>query len=291
MKVWKWLAVLCFATPVLAQSQSQIAPPDPFVLDDSFTAGYGDVSGKTLRSSAINPAVRTLVLITAGQSQWTTITPSAFTPTNASAVDNFNIYDGANYNCSGPLLGAQYSPGRDGNISARVADLLVTNNKFDRVIVVPVAIGASSIAQWDTGTLAARIPVAIKRLAARNITPATTGVTFALIWGQGESDAFNGTSQAAWEASFANIKSAAVAAGFSGRIFVVQETWGDGITYPTIRAAQAAVVDNVTVFAGGDLDTLDASYRQAGNQHFSDTGAAAAAALVYNAMVASGAPY
>lgn len=265
---------------------------DPFILNDSAGAAFRDTGGKTLRSTVINPAVKTLVLITAGQSQWTTITTSSFTPTSASAVDNLNIYDGALYNCAGPLLGAQYTPsGGSGNLSARVADLLVTNGIFDRVIVVPVAIGATSIAQWETGPLATRISVAIKRLAARGITPATTGVTFALLWGQGETDGVNGTAQATWQASFGNIKAAAIAAGFSGRFFVVKETWNGGITYSTIQAAQAAVVDNVTVFAGGDLDSLNSSNRQAGNTHFNDTGAAAAATLVYNAMHASGAPF
>lgn len=271
---------------------SFISIQDPFILNDSFTAAFSDTNAKTLRSSVINTGIKNLVLITAGQSQWTSVIPTGFTPTNASVVDNFNIYDGANYALAGQLLGCQYTPANGaGNLSGRVADLLVTNGKFDRVIVAPVAIGASSIAQWETGTLSQRIPVALKRLAARGITPATTGVTFALIWGQGETDGVNGTAQAVWQTSFGNIKSAAIAAGFSGRIFVVEETWNGGITYPTIQAAQAAVVDSVTVFAGGNLDSLNATNRQADNTHFNDTGAAAAATLVYNAMHASGAPY
>jgi len=268
------------------------AVQDPFILDDSFRAGFRDVNGKTLRSSVINPAEKTLILITAGQSQWTTLTPTSFTPTNPSKVDNFNVYDGANYNCSGPLLGAEYIPANgDGNVSARVADQFVSSGIFDRVIVVPIALGGTEIAQWDTGILSGRIPVALRRLASRGIVPASTGVTFALLWGQGESDGLIGTTQSAWENAFQNIVTTVLAAGFAGRIFVAKETWSAGVVSSTIQAAQVAVVDSVTVFSGGDLDALDASYRQSGNTHFNDAGAAAAASLVYNAMRASGAPY
>ena len=69
-------------------------------------AGYDDPGGKTLRTSyAINPAQKTLILISAGQSNSGNINPSAYVPTNASAIDNFSIYDGAFYRrparCSG----------------------------------------------------------------------------------------------------------------------------------------------------------------------------------------------
>jgi hypothetical protein len=83
----------------------------------------------------------------------------------------------------------------------------------------------------------------------------------------------------------------AQAAGFNGRVFVAQETWNAGVTNANVRAAQAAVVNNTTVFSGGDLDTLNATNRLADNIHFNDTGAGAAATLVYNAMHASGSPF
>jgi hypothetical protein len=63
--------------------------------------------------------------------------------------------------------------------------------------------------------------------------------------------------------------------------------------FSNITGAQAAVVDNVTVFASGNIDSLTgtAVNRQADDLHLSDAGAAAAATLIFNAMHASGAPY
>lgn len=300
--VFTFLALIS-GTALGQSSHGAISAPDPYILNDN-AGSFGpnnltfkDTNTKTLRSSVINTGIRNLVLITAGQSQWTTINPTAFVPTNASVVDNFNVYDGADYNLTGILLGCQNNPvlagsdGGPGNLSGRVADALVTAGKFDRVIVIPLAIGSTSITDWTTGVLVNRIAVAMKRLAARGMTPATTGVTFALIWGQGETDGVNGMTSAVWQSNFATFKANAIAAGFSGRIFVVEETQNGGTQFPVIQGAQAAVVDNVTVFAGGNMDSLSNADRQASETHLNDAGAAAFTTLAIAAMHASGAPY
>lgn len=273
-----------------------IAPPDPFLLTEPVAgAGFRDTKGLANRSQVINPAVRNLVLITAGQSNWASVNPTLYTATNASVIDNANIYDGAFYASGGPLLGCSNggSPLGPGNISLRLADALITNGKFDRVILCPIAIGATVVSQWgDTGgILSDRVGCQIRRLASRGIIPGMTGVTFALILGLGETDNTNGTSQAAWTASFNSFVTKTLATGFSGRIFVPQETWNGGVTSTAVRAAQSAVVDNITVFSGGDLDTLNATNRQADNLHLNDTGAPAGTTIEYNAMHASGAPF
>src|SRR5262245_16246844 len=105
------------------------------------------------------------------------------------------------YAAADPLLGTGMAfPGggfSPGGVSLRLADLLVSNSKFDRVIIVPVAIGGTSVAMWATGgVLSNCITAAMARLASRGIVPGMTNVTFAFVWGQGESD--GGTSQAAY---------------------------------------------------------------------------------------------
>jgi hypothetical protein len=132
---------------------------------------------------------------------------------------------------------------------------------------------------------------AMRRLAARGITPATPGVYFSFLWGQGEIEVGLGTTQAVYAARLATIKANMIAAGFSGRFFINVETWAAGSVSAAVQAAQAAFVDNVSVFAGGNLDTLNATYRHPDNVHFKDNGAASAATLIHNAMRASGAPY
>ncbi len=271
--------------------------PDPMVLSELTIAGQApflQTSSATNRLITINPAQKTLILLVAGQSNWTNATPSLYTPNNSSTISQLNIYDGAFYSITSDVLGSSFYQGTfgPGNISVRLADLLVTNGSFNNVIIVNFAVGSTAIAQWaNGGTLANRGAVAMNRLAAQGITPATTGVTFGFLWGQGESDTTNGTSQSAYATALGQVISNMNAAGFSGRFFICEETWIGGSVSAGVQAAQTGIIDNVTKFSGGNLDSLNASNRQADNTHFNDTGAAAVATLVYNAMHASGAPY
>jgi hypothetical protein len=295
------IATLMFVLSGFAYGQSAggVSAPDPFILGDpnKVVAGYpgngavdyGDTNGRSFRNTAPDPTKKTLVLIVAGQSNWTTVVPTFYTATNTANIDNMNIFDGALYSITGPLLGSSQYTVNNGNISVRVADTLITNGKFDRVILVPIAVGSSTIADWTTGGLSNRPTVAMKRLAARGITPGMTGVTFAFLWGQGEGDA--ATTQANYAAGLTSLISATNAAGFSGRYFICKETWSAGAAASAVQAAQVAAVNGTTVFSGGNLDALTGANRQADNTHFSDAGAAAVASAVVSAMAVSGAPF
>ncbi|MCS3929595.1 hypothetical protein M2175_004626 [Bradyrhizobium elkanii] len=258
--------------------------PDPFVLNELGQASTGmfkDTNGKTARAPGLNPAVSTLVLISAGQSNRTTLNPTSFTPTtNAAVIDNFSVYDGNTYNASGPLLGTQYVPTQGpGNLMTRVGDKLVTAGKFARVILVPLAIGSTSVIDWSTGNYADRIPCALRRLASRGIAP-RANVAFAIEVGLGETDGVSGMSSATWQSNFGVWFSNVAAAGFTGKWYVAQETWDGGAVSASVAAGQAAVVNGTTVFAGANADSLNASNRQPDNTHFNDTGADALATLI-----------
>lgn len=238
----------------------------------------------------------------AGQSNCTNVNPTVFVPGSA-AIDQLNVYDGGSYNFAGPMVGtgndgiALGGGAGNGNVSARLAQLFITNNIFDHVVVASVCIGSTVAADWAPGgKVSLRLPAVIKRFISRGITPTTTSWTFAISWWQGETDAVNGTSAASYESSMASIMTAAQNAGFlctNCRFFVNEQTWAAGATSATIQGAQATVVTNdpTHFFVGGNIDSLNASNRIADNTHLNDTGAAAAATLVYNAMHASGAPF
>jgi hypothetical protein len=276
--------------------------PDPFRVPDIAqvnyvcngswvcNAPYNATTGRTVRNLTINTGITNLVLFVMGQSNNENEAPSVYTATNASAIDELNWQDGAIYAAAEPHLGASYNSTGPGLMDYRVADTLITNGRFARVILVPMAVGGSSVAQWATGPLANLPCVAMARLAARGITPSTTNVTFAVDWGQGEAEIALSTSQAAYQAALQQIKTNMQACGFSGRFFVNVETWGGGVTYANAANAQAAVIDNIFFFAGANLDTLNNTNR-VDTTHFNDTGSAAAAALKITAWHASGVPF
>lgn len=285
-----WKSILSIVAFVFsaAHAQNGVAPPDPYVIDDSFAVGSRDTNPLSFRSPVINPALKTLVLIVAGQSNAANIVPTRIAPTNASVIDQMNIYDGALYSVRGDLLGCS-NDDTHGNMNVQLADKFISNGIFNRVIIADIAISTTTIAQWSTGTLSTRIPVIMRRLAAAGITPSTTGVTFAFLWEQGESD--SGTAQATYQSAFGTIKSSLLAAGFSGHIFVAEQTMLNGVTNATVEAAQIALVDNTSIWSAGNMDALTGTNRQSDNTHWSDTGAPNAATAVYNAMHASGIPF
>lgn len=265
---------------------SCISAPDPFKLDDSFDRVYTHrvTNGRALRSAVINPALKTLVLISHGQSNRTNINPTLYTPTSPAVIDNFNIYDGALYDPTGPLIGTQLSTQGPGNLMYRVAQNLITAAKYDRVILVPLAVGNTSMAQWTSGSYADRLPCAMRRLASRGITPATPGAFFAIEMGIGETDNQNGTTQSAYAALLTSFFSNSAAAGFSGKTYISHCTYTSGVTSSAIRAANVAAVNGTTIILGGDGDSVTAAGRQADNVHYNDSGAASVATLISNTI-------
>lgn len=257
--------------------------------------GYCDLATRTLRSQTVDPGIRNLVLITAGQSNMTSVASAAHGITNGAALDNLNLYDGAIYAAQDPLLGTQYlyqTFGGDarGSLATRVGDALISAGKFDRVILAPCALGSTLMAQWADGPFDTRVPCILERLRQRGIVEGPN-VTFALLWGQGENDNTEGTSQAAYTAAFGRFVARVRAAGMQGRIFIPRQTLINGVTSATIRAAQAACVDNgAGIFAGPDMDAIT-SGRYPDQTHL-DTGAMVSATSVWmTALSASGAPF
>jgi hypothetical protein len=304
MRLLALLTLLLVASPALAGPRAKVASkPDPFRLgvserNDSqiSNTGWADTASKPVRSRTINTGIRNLVLLTFGQSNCENVAPTAYTPTNGTVLDQLNILDGQMYAATDPLLGASAaaSGGTFGpaNIATRLGDLLITNGKFDRVILVPFCIGGTSVATWgSTGPLFPNAKVAMARLAQSGIGPGMTNVTFAALWMQGESD--HGTGQATYQSIFGTISAALFATGFNGRIFVNEETWLSGTTDANVQAAQLAIPNSATpgTWAGANADSLGAGSRQADNTHFNDAGMASLATLIYNAMHASGAPF
>jgi carbohydrate esterase-like sialic acid-specific acetylesterase len=308
MKKLLALALVLLAGSALAGPRGRVvSKPDPFVIGVAERGdvvnednGNADISGKTVRSRTINTGIKNLVLLVFGQSNCTSIAATAFTPVNGTVLDNFNILDGQMYAASDPLLGQSIATPTGtfgpGGIAIRVGDTLITNGKFDRVILVTFCIGGTGVATWSypiaTGQPLGNNPTAaMARLAQAGITPGMTGVTFAAIWMQGESD--HGTSQVAYTNAFATISTQLFATPFNGRLFINKQTWLSGAVDTNVQNAQIAIPNSTTpgTWAGANADSLGAGSRQADNTHFTAAGLASLSTLIVAAMNASGAPF
>jgi hypothetical protein len=254
--------------------------------DVSFTA-YTSSAGKTTASMPSTTGLGSLLFW--GQSHADNSgTGAAYTPTSPANCLQIDPYTGTIYRLADPFLGPT---GSNGGLIGQVAQNLVTAAKYTNVLAASVAVGGSLIGQWTpqgqsttglaTGCAGAwlnhRLIVGVRRFFQYGVQPHIVCMI-------GEQDGANSTSQANWEARFAQVKASLDGIGHTGKWLVVQETFVfGGTTNAAVRAAQAAVVDNVRVFGGVDLDTLDAAtYRTGDGVHFDATGRSAAATLISN---------
>lgn len=238
--------------------------------------GNSNLSGKTLSSPRLVSGENTGVFVVGGQSNAANSVDTAYTPTNSTKVDNLSIYDGGTYAAQDPLLGCQNVRSVFGNAFGRVADKLINDGVYQRVILIPTAVGGTTINQWvSNAALYQRLIVAGRRASAVGLS-----IT-AYLWMQGENDTAFATSQASYTADLSTLIGMVRTAGFTSPWLIGKCSYLSGATSAAVRAAQAAAVNGTDIFAGADTDTLTgtAVNRQADNTHLSGAGADAAAAL------------
>lgn len=284
-----------------AQRAKVISKPDPGniffqVPGLASTSPYTDITGKTLRSLDINPSEKTLIMICAGQSLQQSIITDTYSIVNPTKIDNFCWYDGSNYAATVPLLGTAWngSIGSSFNYKFRTADGIISNGKFDRVIIINCHMSGTTVLLWeDEGAVTNAavgywqcIAAAALKLKARGITPSTPGVKFLIMWNQGESDTQQGTSQASYTASLNRLKQKIEAYIPGAKWTIATESWYIGATSSAVQAAQAAAVDNIQYFSGPNMDSINNSGRVGDQTHLNATGGTTAASLEVAAITA-----
>lgn len=295
--------LLLFASTATAQMIGA-GPVDPFWLTPIPYPNNPNLSVSGLSqttSQSLNLSQTNLIIVQAGQSNNMDTAPDAYTPTNASHIFNLNIYDGKIYPAIDPLVGCGYiisGVNENGNPALRVADALISASLFQNVYIVPLAIGGTSAADWESGLESTRLSVAALRLAQRGMV-AQTNVTVIVMWGQGEEDNLLGTSQATYTTEM----NAVIAQFGGGTWFIAEQTYdtgNGGTTSPAVQAAQAALVNHPSVWAGPDADALvgnicgpsaNAACRQSDGTHWSDNGSYSYAAAWVTALEAYGSPF
>lgn len=260
---------------------------DQYALTETLGPGYADTTGRTTATAAITGGEKTLLLFAAGQSRITNALPgvTAYTPSNATKVHQVNIYNTTLYQMKDPVLGAT---GSSGSYLGKLGDALINGGVCARAIFVPLGVGNTSTAQWITGELRQRILVAGRRARALGYAAPNADLYKCIIWENGQSDVQNGITSAQYQANIKTIQALFAEVGFPVPFFIAQSTMGGpgaNLTDATIRAAQAACVDNSALrYAGPDLDTLTGGTNLLDGSHFTDTGNTAAANLWKTAL-------
>lgn len=239
------------------------------------TAGYIEVS------CAPVPGERTAVIIVVGQSLAANTVNGAYVPTH-SQNQQLNIYDGKCYQAKGKALGIQGA--QVSWAGSRLGDILLDRDLYDRVVMVPMAIGGTYASEWaNTATkpfLGRRFGNVACMLQSAGLIPTH------VIWMQGENDNYSHTTQAAYTASLQEIIGNIRGTGITASILVNVESWLSGVTYAPVRNAQMSVVGSNGVIQGANMDSLNNTYRYDGT-HLNSTGAMAASNLLADIIAAN----
>jgi hypothetical protein len=123
------------------------------------------------------PSAKTAVIVVHGQSNAGNFGSARYT--SREAVDNFDPFTGRCFAAADPLLGAD---GKGGSFATRLGDILIQAGRYDRVVVVPLAVGGISLSVLNTEG-ADWITNAITKMNAAGLTPTH------FLFQHGESDA------------------------------------------------------------------------------------------------------
>jgi hypothetical protein len=252
-----------------AYSYSHSIPPLPQILKliEPDTNGESLVAFDDYRRLVLYPAKReipcpeqtgdTLVLLMIGQSNAANAAGQRYESEHGDKVVNY--FDGRCFVASSPLLGTNDSRGESWTL---LGNKLVAAGLAETVILVPSAIGRSTIARWAYGDLGEMLGDVLRRLEYR--------IDYVL-WHQGEDDFVRHTSGDDYTAAFRSL-----AARFDAPVFVsVATRCGLNVEWRPqnpIADAQRALPDGEKILPGPDTDLLLETADRYEDCHFAGTG-------------------
>ncbi len=261
----------------------------PCDVDDPTTCGFADTGGRqeVACDAFAGDDPDRAVLFAFGQSNSANAARDRYVPVHE--IVNFNPHDGRCYRAEDPLLGPD---GFAGAVWGRVADELVHAGLYRQVLIAPIGIGGTELARWTPGgDLHARVEATAGMLAGLGIRPTH------VVWHQGESDVFAGTSTEDYVSQFSALAASLGTFDIDAPIFPAVATrcyFREGLeveyadSAERIRAAQKRLPGQIpNVFPGPDTDTISGDRFRPDGCHFTAKGIAAQARLWVEALQAA----
>ncbi|MEH2523356.1 MULTISPECIES: sialate O-acetylesterase [unclassified Bradyrhizobium] len=216
-------------------------------------------------------SARTAILVVHGQSNAANYGSTRHAAREA--VDNFDPATGKCFAAIDPLLGTD---GLGGSFATRLGDILIQSGRYDRVVLVPIARGSSSISFLNNEG-ASLITNGIAKLKAAGLTPTH------ILFQQGETDAQSTTSAEQYVSLLHQLVKRFRAAGFDAPFYLSRSTkcgHVDPKNTAAIRAGQLSAIDRaLNIHQGPDTDTIGNEGRSPDGCHMNEAGTLANAAL------------
>ena len=208
----------------------------------------------------------TMVVLTMRQSNAGNSNSAPYTPHNQGKI--FCYYDGKLFLTKDPLIGDQ---GTGGSVWPRLADMLIDRNIYKRIIIIPIAVGKTSIQDWSTGFCHDKLVAALADLNLHKIK-----LTHVL-WHQGEAN--NGSPKAYYKQQLGLIVNTIKTHGQTAPFYVSIATYSPearskplGIDTVIQNAQKEFIADNNNVLYGANTDTIIHAIDRFDAYHFSEIG-------------------
>jgi hypothetical protein len=189
------------------------------------------------------------------------------------AVDNFDPATGKCFAAADPLLGAD---GVGGSFATRLGDILIQAGRYDRVIVMPLAVGGASLSLLNNEG-AELLTNAISKFKTAGLTPTH------ILFQQGETDATSTTTAGQYVSLLHQLVKRFRAAGFDAPFYLSRGAKCDYVepkNIAAVRAGQLSAVDEaLNIRPGPDTDTIGNEGRSPDGCHMNEAGTLANAAL------------
>jgi hypothetical protein len=218
----------------------------------------------------------TMIALAFGQSNAASTSNEIYVPRNPV----LSYYKGNLYKAKEPLLG---SGGDGGCVWTILGDKLIDSGMFKKVVLIPIAVGATRIEDWTEGMQAKRLNEVLTELGNKGIT-----LTH-IFWHQGESN--TGDKKENYKAHLGklltNIRNHKQYAPFYCSVatynFYIDNKL-NGVDTTLQQAQMEFVAENPKVLLGPDTDKLIYAIDRFDSQHFSGIGNFKYADLWYRAI-------
>ena len=195
----------------------------------------------------------------------------------------FNYFNGDLYQAKEPLLGAS---GNGCSVWTRLADLLIDQQRYKKIIIIPIGIGSSTVECWSEGNCNKKLQKALQFI--KNDSIRVTHI----VWHQGESDNIENTPKEIYKKKLAEVLRQIRAFSITAPIYVCTATYHpsitqkwNGIDTAIQRAQQEFILENDGVLAGPNTDLIDLAADRYDGVHFSERGLDKFARELFNCIV------
>ncbi|CAM4122507.1 protein of unknown function [Pedobacter westerhofensis] len=221
----------------------------------------------------------TAYILTLGQSNAANSSNSLDT----GSLNTYSYYNGQLYKAEDPLIGCD---GVGGSVWPILADKMIAGNKYKRVVIIPIAVGSTTVKNWAEGECNILLNNTLNDLRKHKI------VLTQILWQQGESD--NGTSKILYKRYLSqvlnNIRSCRQSAPFYCAITSysnLAESKPLGVDSTIQDAQREFIKENKNVLVGPNTDTIIDAIDRHDSLHFSKVGKHKCADLWYKALYPS----